>query len=123
MVRRSGHPLAPQRTLPVNARNASGAQTLRSLYYILVTGRSPADSANEDGLEITMEDNTLKLHDLLSQFPPAMQGAMSTQPFFDDIDAFWKAVYQGPHLSMRMKELIMIAFHGASSALNDSARA
>lgn len=68
-----------------------------------------------------MEDNTLKLHDLLSQFPPAMQGAMSTQPFFDDIDAFWKAVYQGPHLSMRMKELIMIAFHGASSALNKEA--
>ena len=41
--------------------------------------------------------------------------------FFSAADRFWHAVYTLPHLTPRMKELVMLALHGASSALNADA--
>jgi len=40
---------------------------------------------------------------------------------YSAVDDFWRAVYAGPHLSPRMKELVMLALHAASSALNADA--
>jgi alkylhydroperoxidase/carboxymuconolactone decarboxylase family protein YurZ len=40
---------------------------------------------------------------------------------FDAVDEFWSTVYSAPYLSPRMKELVMLAFHASSSALNADA--
>jgi len=40
---------------------------------------------------------------------------------YDAVDQFWTAVYRSPHLSPRMKELVLLALHAASSALNADA--
>lgn len=41
--------------------------------------------------------------------------------FFDAVDGFWGAVYRSPHLTPRMKELVMVALHASSSSLNGDA--
>ena len=40
---------------------------------------------------------------------------------YDAVDRFWGAVYKSPHLSPRMKELVLLALHGSSSSLNAQA--
>ena len=40
---------------------------------------------------------------------------------YDAVDRFWGAVYRSPHLSPRMKELVLLALHGSSSSLNAQA--
>jgi alkylhydroperoxidase/carboxymuconolactone decarboxylase family protein YurZ len=49
----------------------------------------------------------------------AAGGAASA--FYDAVDSFWSAVYKSPHLTARMKELILLALHAAPSALNEAA--
>jgi len=41
--------------------------------------------------------------------------------FYDAVDGFWNAVYNSPHLTLRMKELVMLALHASSSSLNADA--
>lgn len=43
------------------------------------------------------------------------------EAFFNAVDGFWNAVYEAPHLSLRMKELVMVALHASSSSLNGDA--
>ena len=40
---------------------------------------------------------------------------------FQAVNGFWNAVYSGPHLTPRMKELVLLALHASSSALNADA--
>lgn len=51
--------------------------------------------------------------------PPDAEGSASA--LYDAVDAFWSAVYKSPHLSARMKELVLLALHAAPSALNAAA--
>jgi alkylhydroperoxidase/carboxymuconolactone decarboxylase family protein YurZ len=63
------------------------------------------------------------LERLASQFPPDLVREGADEALFDAVDGFWAAVYAGPHLTLRMKELVMVALHAASSALNAEALA
>jgi len=51
--------------------------------------------------------------------PEAVKGR--GESFFKAVDGFWGAVYQSPHLTLRMKELVMLALHASSSSLNGDA--
>ena len=63
------------------------------------------------------------LERLASQLPPDVTREGVEAALFDAVDGFWAAVYAGPHLTLRMKELVMVALHAASSALNAEALA
>lgn len=45
----------------------------------------------------------------------------SGEGLFAAVDQFWQSVFRNPHLSPRMRELVMLALHAASSALNEKA--
>ena len=58
---------------------------------------------------------------LASQFKSDVVEKAADKNLFNAVDGFWTAVYAGPHLTLRMKELVMLALHAASSALNADA--
>ncbi|MFN8682386.1 carboxymuconolactone decarboxylase family protein [Paracoccus sp. P2] len=65
--------------------------------------------------------NGVPLDRLESHFTPDVVSEIKDKALFAAVDAFWASVYAGPHLSLRMKELVMVALHGSSSSLNKPA--
>lgn len=65
--------------------------------------------------------NGAPLDRLASHFPFDVAAVAKDNGMFEVVDGFWAAVYAGPHLSLRMKELVMVALHGSSSSLNKDA--
>lgn len=64
---------------------------------------------------------TSKLNRLETQFQTAAaaaKAAKSGKALYASVDTFWAAVYSGPNLTPRLRELVMLALHAASSALN-----
>jgi alkylhydroperoxidase/carboxymuconolactone decarboxylase family protein YurZ len=55
---------------------------------------------------------------LASHFSPDVVEGVGDRTLFDAVDEFWRAVYAGPNLTLRLKELVMVALHGSSSSLN-----
>lgn len=55
---------------------------------------------------------------LASHFEENTVTNAADKDMYEAVDGFWNAVYNGPHLSLRMKELVMLALHASSSALN-----
>ena len=65
-----------------------------------------------------------KLNDLESAFADAATVAAvrrASPSFFAAVDGFWRAICENPHLTPRMRELILLALHASSSALNTQA--
>ena len=71
---------------------------------------------------MTVKDD-IPLDRLASHFDHRVVEKAADKAMFDAVDGFWAAVYTGPHLTPRMKELVMVALHAASSALNADALA
>ena len=46
------------------------------------------------------------------------RGRAASEAAFQAVARFWKAVHSGPHLTARVKELVLLALHASSSALN-----
>lgn len=65
--------------------------------------------------------NGAPLDRLASHFDPAIVSGVKDRGLFDAVDGFWASVYASPHLTLRMKELVMVALHGSSSSLNKDA--
>jgi alkylhydroperoxidase/carboxymuconolactone decarboxylase family protein YurZ len=65
--------------------------------------------------------NGAPLNRLASHFTEKTVAGVKDKGLFDAVDGFWASVYAGPHLSLRMKELVMVALHGSSSSLNKDA--
>ncbi|QJU58156.1 hypothetical protein HL653_10425 [Sphingomonas sp. AP4-R1] len=64
------------------------------------------------------------LASLATQFPASDRAEIvreKGEAFFQAVDGFWGAVYRSPHLTLRMKELVMVALHASSSSLNADA--
>ena len=62
-----------------------------------------------------------QLDRLASHFDDKTLASVRDKGMFDAVDGFWSSVYASPYLSLRMKELVMIALHGSSSSLNRDA--
>lgn len=62
-----------------------------------------------------------QLNRLASHFDKKTLATVKDQALFDAVDGFWSAVYASPYLTVRMKELVMVALHGSSSSLNKDA--
>jgi len=67
------------------------------------------------------KQNSAPLDRLASHFPPEVAAGVRDKGLFQAVDDFWASVYAGPHLTLRMKELVMVALHGSSSSLNAAA--
>jgi alkylhydroperoxidase/carboxymuconolactone decarboxylase family protein YurZ len=65
--------------------------------------------------------NGASMDRLASHFDRETVAAATNKDLFEAVDAFWASVYAGPHLTLRTKELVMIALHGSSSSLNKDA--
>jgi alkylhydroperoxidase/carboxymuconolactone decarboxylase family protein YurZ len=65
--------------------------------------------------------NGAPLNQLASHFAPEVVDGVKDKGLFDAVDGFWASVYASPHLTLRMKELVMVALHGSSSSLNKDA--
>ena len=76
------------------------------------------------GASTTFEDRNAELSRLASLFPSAAAAdrARRTAPgLFDAVDELWTTICNDPNLSPRLRELIILARHGASSSLNGEA--
>lgn len=65
--------------------------------------------------------NGTPLDRLASHFTADVVEGVKDTGHFAAVDGFWASVYAGPHLTLRMKELVMVALHGSSSSLNGPA--
>jgi len=70
------------------------------------------------------DENTAALARLESLFvddEAASEARAGAEHAYRAVEDFWRAVYTGPHLTPRMKELVLLALHASSSALNSEA--
>lgn len=61
------------------------------------------------------------LESLFNNATVAERARAGAEEAYQAVEDFWKAVYSGPNLTPRMKELVLLALHASSSALNTEA--
>jgi alkylhydroperoxidase/carboxymuconolactone decarboxylase family protein YurZ len=86
--------------------------------------RADSDSGEEVGQVTTQVDTTgglASLESLFENVSAAQRARAGGEEAYQAIDRFWNAVYTGPHLTPRIKELVLLALHASSSALNSEA--
>jgi alkylhydroperoxidase/carboxymuconolactone decarboxylase family protein YurZ len=74
-----------------------------------------------EGAPRVTTQNGAPINRLASHFAPEAVATLADPQLFHAVDDFWSSVYASPHLTLRMKELVMIALHGSSSSLNKEA--
>ncbi len=71
--------------------------------------------------KLSSEPRLEQLESLFDDVSSAARARAGAPGAYAAVERFWKVVYSGPHLTPRMKELVLLALHASSSALNSEA--